>query len=236
MPPASSSAASRLVVWMGALLFVTSLIYCFVAYETAMKEPAESTDLMWPAAVNVLLFSAFALHHSVFARERVREWVRRLVPGGLERSAYVWIASLLFIAVCAWWQPVPGTAWRVTGGAAWLLRAVQIAGVLFTARSAAALDVFELAGVRQAETRSETTEFKTSGPYGWVRHPIYSGWFVMILAEPTMTATQLVFAVTSCAYLLVAIPFEEKSLRQRSGPAYAQYTRTVRWKLIPGVY
>ena len=31
-----------------------------------------------------------------------------MFPPELERSIYTWAASLLFIAVCAAWQPVPG--------------------------------------------------------------------------------------------------------------------------------
>ena len=56
----------------------------------------------------------------------------------LERSFYVWIASLLFIAVCALWRPVPGVAWQVDGPC--VLGdcvAVQVAGVWLTLRSAA---------------------------------------------------------------------------------------------------
>ena len=59
-------------------------------------------------------------------------------------------------------------------------------------------------------------------PYGWVRHPIYSGWFLIVFAVPVMTLTRLVFAVTSSAYLLIAIPFEERSLRRSSQGAYDQ--------------
>ena len=36
-----------------------------------------------------------------------------LVPASLERSTYIWIASLLLIAVCALWTPVPDVAWDV---------------------------------------------------------------------------------------------------------------------------
>jgi hypothetical protein len=79
-------------------------------------------------------------------------------------------------------------------------------------------------------------EFKTRGPYGWVRHPIYSGWFLIVFAVPVMTLTRLVFAVTSSVYLLIAIPFEERSLRRSSQGAYDQYTRKVRWRLVPRLF
>ena len=79
-------------------------------------------------------------------------------------------------------------------------------------------------------------DFKTNGPYGWMRHPIYTGWFLMVLAASPMTMTRLVFALVSCAYLVAAIPFEERSLREASSGGYDRYIGQVRWKLIPGLY
>jgi protein-S-isoprenylcysteine O-methyltransferase Ste14 len=199
---------------------------------------------------NVALFSAFALHHSLFAREAIRRPLIKAVPH-LERSIYVWAASLLFIVVCWLWEPVAGVAWDLTAGtevpalrmnAGWLLRAVQIAGIVLAVYSASLIDIWELSGVRQLNSQEPTPnsqgpiEFKTKGPYGWVRHPIYLGWFLIVFPVATMTMTQLVFAVVSCAYILVAIPFEERSLLKSAGAAYERYMRQVRFKLIPGIY
>jgi protein-S-isoprenylcysteine O-methyltransferase Ste14 len=91
-------------------------------------------------------------------------------------------------------------------------------------------------GGRVLSDPTAQTPFKTSGPYGWVRHPIYSGWFLFVFALPTMTMTQFIFAVTSSAYLLMAIPLEERSLRHSSAGAYDRYMQQVRWKLLPHVF
>jgi protein-S-isoprenylcysteine O-methyltransferase Ste14 len=40
----------------------------------------------------------------------------------------------------------------------------------------------------------------------------------------------------SCAYLLIAIPLEERTMRASPGGEYDRYTRKVRWRLIPGLY
>ena len=232
----------RLFSWAGALLFVLSLAYFLFAYLTWFGDPgldgAASRAVTW----NVTLFTAFALHHSVFARARVRQWIAHIVPPELERSMYVWIASLLFLLLCAAWSPVPGTAWRLDGTAVWALRAVQAAGLWIVVRSAAILDIWELAGVRPLRSlRPEgwglgPSEFKPTGPYGWVRHPIYLGWFLFVFAASPMTMTRLVFAIVSGAYLLIAIPFEERTLRAGSGGAYERYMAQVRWRLVPGLF
>ena len=67
--------------------------------------------------------------------------------------------------------------------------------------------------------------FKAVGPYRWVRHPIYSGWLLLVFATSPMTATRFLFAVVSSAYLLLAIPLEERSLRATTGGAYERYMR-----------
>ena len=38
------------------------------------------------------------------------------------------------------------------------------------------------------------------------------------------------------AYLVMAIPFEERSLIEHFGDAYRTYRRQVRWRMVPGVY
>jgi methanethiol S-methyltransferase len=242
-PPGAgpSRSTAHAFAWGGTLAFFLSLgffLYSFVVTfgEPVRGRPGTAADPASAIAIDTLLFTAFALHHSVFARLRVRSWVARIVPADLERSSYVWIASALFVAVCLLWQPVEGVAWRLTGTWRWLAFAAQAVGIWLTLHGAAVIDLLELSGIRQLSPQAGTFEFKTSGPYGWVRHPIYTGWFLFVLSAPTMTMTRLVFAVISCAYLLVAIPFEERSIRASSAGAYDAYAKQVRWKLIPGLY
>jgi hypothetical protein len=57
----------------------------------------------------------------------------------------VWVASLLFIAVCWLWLPLPGIVWEVEGAARFILIFLQIGGITFSVYSAAAIDIWELA-------------------------------------------------------------------------------------------
>lgn len=222
---------------MGTGLFVLSLGYFlyryWTLYATPVGGPLRAAVVVW----NVVLFSLFALHHTVFARERVRLWLAQAL-GRLERSFYVWVASLLFIAVCKLWLPLPGTLWEFNGIVRVVLLVVHVGGIVVSVYSASLIDVWDLAGIRQLDAvpQSQTSEFKTRGPYGWVRHPIYLGWFLIVFGVGTMTMTRFVFALVSCAYILIAIPFEERSIRLASGGAYDRYMTQVRRKLIPGVY
>lgn len=230
--PVQSAAFARLFSWTGALLFVVSLSYFLVSYLTTFGAVALEGAAGPAAAWNVALFTAFALHHSIFAREPIRRWVARLAAPHLERSFYVWAASLLFLLVCAWWRPVPGVAWSAGGTTLWLLRGTQVAALWLILRSAAILNIWDLAGLRPLRP----AEFRTTGPYGWIRHPTYAGWFLLVFAASPMTMTRLVFAVVSGAYLLFAIPFEERTMRAAPGGAYERYMAQVRWRLVPGVF
>lgn len=241
------------MAWAGAAVFAAALVYFLLSYAIRFGVVVWGTPDPAAVAFNVTLFSVFALHHSVFARERIRARVMRHVPAGLERSIYVWLASLLFVAVCALWQPVAGVVWHFEGAVEWLLRIGQFIGISLSVRAAAIIDVFDLAGVRQVTHAGRTlsgrpgavarptvtahpAEFKVAGPYALVRHPIYLGWFLIVFCVSTMTATRMVFAVISSVYVLIAIPFEERSLRASSGGAYDQYIARVRWRVLPGLY
>ncbi len=224
--------------WAGAALFFASLAYFFYSYLVTFARPAASTP-PGAHALDVTLFTVFALHHSVFARERVRARIARLVPPGLERSFYVWVASLLFIAVCALWQPVAGVLWEVDQPVRVVFWLLQVLGAWLTLRSAVIIDIRDLAGLRSRGTATDPahpTEFKAVGPYAWVRHPIYTGWFLLVFASSPMTGTRFLFAAVSSAYLLLAIPLEERSLRATTNGAYERYMQRVRWRLVPGVY
>jgi protein-S-isoprenylcysteine O-methyltransferase Ste14 len=66
----------------------------------------------------------------------------------------------------------------------------------------------------------------TTGPYRWVRHPMYSAWTVLILGYCLLTANWCI-ALLLLATLAVVVhrtPAEEAMLAQRFGNAYLQYT------------
>ena len=58
----------------------------------------------------------------------------------------------------------------------------------------------------------------------------------MVFGAAHMTADRLAFAVLTSAYLVVAIPWEERALERAFGVQYVTYRRSVRWRVIPFVY
>lgn len=234
-----------LLAWGGAVGFLISLAYGAASYLGSFGHaiPRRAwTDEASAIGIDVGLFTLFAAHHSIMARGGAKAWLRSVVPSHLERSTYVWIASLLFAMVCGWWQPVGGELYRLEGVAAACALSAQTAGVLLTAAGVSILSWSELAGVRQAlggllpAAAGRKPVIFSRGVYGFVRHPLYLGWMLMTFGTPHLTGTRLVFAVVSAVYLLVAIPWEERSLIAEYGEPYLRYRREVRWRVVPGIY
>ncbi|HZB25724.1 MAG TPA: isoprenylcysteine carboxylmethyltransferase family protein [Vicinamibacterales bacterium] len=229
--------AALAFAWAGAALFGASLAVFAYVYLVSFGRTVQDGPALPAALFDAALFSGFALHHSVFARHAVRAWMARTVSARLERAVYVWLASVLFLAVCLSWRAVPGLLYSLPGPAAIAGYLVQAAGLVLTLRSSAALGLGELAGLRAARGHEPAEgSLQTSGLYGIVRHPLYFAWVLMVFGAPHMTMTRFVFAVVSTGYLAAAIPFEERGLIRVYGDAYHTYTRRVRWRMVPGIY
>src|SRR5690606_27494512 len=175
----STGTGGRVFATAGALLFATSLAYAAVVHSTTFgrRPPAWSWADAWPAiAIDTLLFSAFALHHSAFARTGAKAWIARHAPAAWERPIYVWGASLLFIAVMGSWREVPGVAWSVSGPASIVPVTLMLCGVVLTGLASRHIGVLKLAGLAPADPpageAASTPALKSDGLYGLVRHPI----------------------------------------------------------------
>jgi hypothetical protein len=238
LPPRVSNTA-LVFAWCGAVVFAGSLLFFFYCYLVVFGRPAAGANQAWPIAIDAILFSVFALHHTAFARSAIKQRIAASLPAPIERSVYSWVASLLFLLVCAAWRGVPGELYRLTGPAAGIGYALQALAIGLTVRSSARLDVLDLAGVRPLLATTPDApgpDLVTTGLYGFVRHPLYFSWALLVFAAPHMTMTRFTFALLSTGYLAIAIPFEERSLVAAFGARYRDYQRSVRWRMIPGLY
>jgi len=75
----------------------------------------------------------------------------------------------------------------------------------------------------------------TRGAYRFVRHPIYTGTFISLLAFVlrAYSPLNLTIAVALIASLMLRGLVEERFLRE--DPAYAAYLAEVRWRWFPGI-
>ena len=225
------------VMFLGVFLYAIGWIGGF----TPRSIDGARTDPLWLALlVNVSVLGVFAVQHSVMARPGFKRWWTRFVPEPIERSTYVLFANLALILVFWQWRPLGGVVWDVDAlwarGVLWGLYAC---GWLIVLVATFQINHFDLFGLRQVwlHLRGEPytrLRFNTPFFYRHVRHPLYVGWLMVFWMTPTMTATHLLFALITSAYILVAIRFEERDLIGEHGETYESYRRSVPM-LVPRV-
>jgi protein-S-isoprenylcysteine O-methyltransferase Ste14 len=77
----------------------------------------------------------------------------------------------------------------------------------------------------------------TTGPYGIVRHPMYSGALLMFLGMPLALGSWygLLLVIPMAAVLVWRLQDEERYL-ERELPGYPEYRQKVHYRLVPGIY
>ncbi len=77
----------------------------------------------------------------------------------------------------------------------------------------------------------------STGPYAWVRHPMYSGIVLFFVGAPMLLGSWWGEAMSPLFVVLFAIRagIEERALIAGL-PGYADYTARVRYRLVPGLW
>lgn len=77
----------------------------------------------------------------------------------------------------------------------------------------------------------------SSGPYAWVRHPMYAGAILYFLGTALMLGSWYAFAIGIVLIVIIALRavWEEETLRAEL-PGYADYAGRVKYRLVPGVW
>lgn len=206
---------------------------------TRLDGPAQAPVAL-SLTIDAGLLALFAVQHSVMARRWFKAWWTQYVPPVIERSTYVWCASLALLLLFWQWRPLGGTVWQVDNpvarGVLWTLFA---AGWILALVSTFLINHFDLVGLRQVwmaltGRRYTPVGFVMPWIYGVVRHPLYLGFILAFWMTPSMTVTHLVFAIATTGYILIAIRLEERDLVTEYGSAYERYRARVPM-LVPGV-
>ncbi len=118
------------------------------------------------------------------------------------------------------------------------LAGVVAGGVLFVAGAAVVFAVF-----RENTYTSSIIEVATdqtvvdTGPYGILRHPMYTGTLLMGIASPLLLGSCWAALLLPPGWVLLAVRIlAEERLLARQLPGYAEYMGRTRSRLIPGVW
>jgi len=199
------------IIWAGAWIF---LIETFV--------------------VGVVLGLCLARHDPALVKERLRPPIQKgqsiqdkLVTGILVVLYLGWFVFMALDAVRFKWSSVP--IWLQGPGALGILVACYIS--YLTLRE----NTFAAPVVKIQKERAHTVI--TSGPYRYVRHPMYAGMIFYLFGAPLLLGSWwgLLWGCVLLGVFAIRIQIEEGTLR-RELPGYNEYTARVRYRLVPRVW
>jgi protein-S-isoprenylcysteine O-methyltransferase Ste14 len=126
------------------------------------------------------------------------------------------------------WSRELGLPWHILG-AVMLAAALELSGWSMVANA------YFSTAIRIQSERGHTV--CTTGPYRFVRHPGYVGFIVQSLFIPILFGSlwALIPAVVAASCIVVRTVFEDRIL-QAELPGYSEYTKKVKYRLLPGIW
>ncbi len=199
---------------------------------------SETERLAWDFALSMVFF----VQHSGMVRRSVRSRLSAFLPEWCYPAAYAIASGAVLALVVLLWQPSQVGLYELQGSARWaarLLSLFAVAGLAWGAASLGGFDVFGITAIRSHRRgrRPRPPEFVVSGPYRYVRHPLYFLVLVLIWSAPRLSSDRLLFNLLWTAWLVAGTVFEERDLVAQFGAAYREYQRRVPmllpWRLRP---
>jgi protein-S-isoprenylcysteine O-methyltransferase Ste14 len=177
-------------------------------------------------------------------------WLARHDPGLLEerlappiqhgqvRQDKVFMAGVAVLWIC-WhiFMPLDAVRYRLSHVPAWaqwigaLLILLSMVATFLTFRA----NSFAAPVVKIQEARGQTVV--TTGPYRYVRHPMYAGAILLFVGIPLLLGSGYGLAPAPIWVALLAwrISMEERTLKEKLA-GYGDYATRVRYRLVPGVW
>jgi protein-S-isoprenylcysteine O-methyltransferase Ste14 len=213
----------------------------FAVFAALLFVPAGT--LLWPAGwAFMALFFGFTLAMVLWLAREDPELLAERMSSPIQRGQPLWdkvFVAALTLLFLAWlivmpldavrfrWSEVPG--WLQFLGALGVVLSFYL--MFLTFRENAYLAIV----VKLQEQRGQSVV--TTGPYRYVRHPMYSSVFLFLPAVALLLGSWwgLLLCVVLLGLLVWRIPLEERML-ENGLAGYEEYERNVRYRLIPRVW
>jgi protein-S-isoprenylcysteine O-methyltransferase Ste14 len=195
----------------------------------------------------VLLFSIFAISHSILAAFDVKQKITEKIGSMVAFYRLFYNAtSILFFTTIYYVSPKPSLLiYDLQFPFDLIIFGVQILGVVGFFWSASYIDLSEFLGISQIRRYLNNSYSLTdldehhvlilSGPFKYSRHPIYFFSIIILGFRSTMDLFYLIFFICMALYFFIGSVFEEKSLVKRFGKPYSNYKNNVP-RIIPFLF
>jgi protein-S-isoprenylcysteine O-methyltransferase Ste14 len=190
--------------------------------------------LIETSVISIVLGVWLAKHDPALLRERLRSPIQKeqstqdkIVTGLLVLVFFGWFVFMALDAVRFKWSSVP--AWLQVPGALGVLVACYIGYLTLRENTFAALVV------KVQKERAQTVI--TTGPYRYVRHPMYAGMIFYLSCAPLLLGSWwgLLWGCGLLGLFAIRVLIEERTLRKEL-QGYNEYATRVRYRLVPGVW
>jgi protein-S-isoprenylcysteine O-methyltransferase Ste14 len=221
-----------------AMQSLASVVFGVVFFGLALFWPA-GTFHYWQAWVFMASFMLATMGPSIYLAVKMPDALRRRMRAGPlaeTRPAQKVIIAATLLAVVAvlvlsafdhrfGWSSVPAPA--IVVGNVLVIAGLTIAQFVVIQNNFAGATVTVEAGQKLVST----------GLYGLVRHPMYLGTLIMLLGTPlALDSYWGLLVIAPALAILAARILDEEQLLRAELDGYDGYTRTVRYRLVPGVW
>jgi protein-S-isoprenylcysteine O-methyltransferase Ste14 len=215
-----------------------TLLLLMVAIAALLFIAAGTLDY-WQAWIFLLVYFALSVAITLYLVKKDPDLLARRMRGGpfaekqTAQKIIMSFASVGFIALLAVpaldhrlsWSLMPPSVALAGDG----LMALGWLGVFFVFKE----NTFTSATIELAPDQ----QVISTGPYAWVRHPMYLSGLVLLLGIPIALGSWWgILALVAILPALIWRLIDEEKFLARDLPGYVAYQQTVRHRLIPGVW
>jgi protein-S-isoprenylcysteine O-methyltransferase Ste14 len=215
-----------------------TLLLLMVAIAALLFIAAGTLDY-WQAWIFLLVYFALSVAITLYLAKKDPDLLARRMRGGpfaekqTAQKIIMSFASVGFIALLAvpaldhrlGWSLMPPSVALAGDG----LMALGWLGVFFVFKE----NTFTSATIELAPDQ----QVISTGPYAWVRHPMYLSGLVLLLGIPIALGSWWgILALVAILPALIWRLIDEEKFLARDLPGYVAYQEKVRYRLIPGVW
>lgn len=195
-------------------------------------------EAMADAAYAFGLWTGWGLLHSFTASRRLKAALE--VALGPRYALYPFVYTV--ISLWTFWlvltkEPdMPQVLWALEGAPKYVLHLLQLAGLGLLGWAAVSVAGLKMLGLPQLldmlrgrvpDERDIRADFRATGAYAIVRHPMHAGGILFLACQPSQTLGGFVFALFGCLYMVIGTVLEERRLRHDLGEVWEDYARRV---------
>ncbi|MCB0335398.1 MAG: hypothetical protein KDD62_03810 [Bdellovibrionales bacterium] len=222
------------------LLFLVSITLMFFSILHGLQLGSPQMSAPWSIAIDMLLALQFPIIHSLFLNRNGAPLLERFAPAQISKkmktTAFSLVASLQLIVTFFLWQPFGSIIFEASGWLWYLHCGAYVLSWLYLGAA-----IFEAgAGLQTgfigwfSVWTNQPTKFPalpTRGLHGFIRHPIYLAFALLLLTAPRITHDVLLLWLVWVPYCFIGPRFKEQRLAMYNKDIYQAYQQRVPYML-----